>query len=347
MSTVTIIPHGASISSFTIAGQNIVQTFPSPSHFRTLNPYFSETIGRVSNRIGGAIIRNLNGKDYPLNANNGTNCLHGGKEGWGKRIWDGPKEVTRNGRKAQLWTYISPDGEEGFPGTVECRVWYTIQALPETGPDGIQLDAEYEVELVGDEVEETVVAVTNHAYFNPSAKPTIDGLVVDLGTVDHLPVNDEDQIPTGNIEPFPGLEGPGVEQTYTASGPAVDHCLIVDQDASAVPLDTRSQGLKRLVTLKAPDTGIKLEVTSTEPAFQFYTGDKVSAPDTKGDAPPAALGPGDQHGLKGEARGSRCGIAIEPSRYVDCVNRPEWRGMVLLRKGTVYGSRSRYQAWKE
>lgn len=347
MSTITIEPQGALLSSFTVAGQNIIQTFPGPSYYQTQNkPYFSETIGRISNRIGGAILRNLNGKDYPLYANNGTNCLHGGKEGWGKRIWNGPTEVTRHGKTAQLWTYISADGEEGFPGTVECRAWYTIQPIPDKGPDAIQLDAEYEVELVGNEVDETVVAVTNHAYFNLSAKPTIEGLIVDFGTTDHLPV-DGNQIPTGAIESFPGLQGPGVEQTFTATAPEVDHCFVVDRDASAVPLDTRGRELRRLVTLKAPDTGIQLDVSSTEPAFQFYTGDGTNVPETKESAAFQGLGDGDQHGLKGEARGPRCGIAIEPSRYVDCANRPEWRGMVLLKKGAIYGSRSRYQAWKE
>ncbi|KAL9085938.1 MAG: hypothetical protein Q9159_004438 [Coniocarpon cinnabarinum] len=349
-STVTridIAPQGALISSFIVGGQNILQTFPAPGLFPSHNaPYFSETIGRVSNRIGGARARNLNGKDYPLSANEGTNCLHGGKVGWGKRTWQGPQETTRHGDKAQLWTYTSPDGEEGFPGTVEARVWYTIEALPDRGTYAVQLDAEYEVEMTGNEVDETVVAVTNHAYFNPSSKPTIDGLIVDFATIDHLPV-DKDQIPTGQIEPYPGLQGPNVDMTFSGSKPFVDHCMIRDQDASAVPLDTRSRAMQRLVTLKAPDTGIQLEISSTEPAFQFYTGEGTNVAATQGDAPPPGLLDGDQHGLKGEPRGPRCGIAIEPSRYVDCVNRSEWRGMVLLKKGAIYGSKSRYTAWKQ
>lgn len=125
-SKVTFLPQGALISSFIVGSQNIVQTFPSAALFQSLNkPYFGETIGRVSNRIGGATIQNLNGRDYPLYANNGTNCLHGGKEGWGKREWAGPKEVTRNGKQAQMFTYTSSDGEEGFPG-----VCYDISQIP-------------------------------------------------------------------------------------------------------------------------------------------------------------------------------------------------------------------------
>ena len=344
---ITIEPQGALISSFIVGGQNIVQTFPAASLFQTHNaPYFSETIGRVSNRIGGARIKGLNGKDYPLSANEGSNTLHGGQVGWGKRLWKGPQETTRHGKQAQLWTYTSPHGEEGFPGTVEARIWYTIKPLPSKGSEAIELDAEYEVEMTDSEVEETVVAVTNHAYFNPSSKATLEGLVVDFATVDHLPV-DKHQIPTGKIEPFPGLQGPNKDVPFTATSPSVDHCLIMDHNASSVPLDTRARELKRLVTLKAPDTGIRLEIGSTEPAFQCYTGGGTNVAATKGEEPPAGLTNGDQHGVRGEARGSRCGIAIEPSRYVDCVNRPEWKGMVLLKKGAIYGSKSRYVAWKE
>ena len=346
-SRITFLPQGALISSFVVGTQNIVQTFPAPSLFQSHNaPYFAETIGRVSNRIAHATLRALNDRDYPLHANNGTNCLHGGKEGWGKRIWTGPRDVQRNGKKAQLFTYTSPHLEEGFPGTVEARVWYSTSPVPERGADAIQLDAEYEVELTGTEVAETAVAVTNHSYFNPSAKPTVEGVVANFATVDHLPVDDA-QIPTGETEPYPGLPGPDTDVTLGATVPFVDHCMVVDKDAEHVPLDTRGRPLRRLVTLRAPDTGVHLEVSSTEPAFQFYTGEGIDVPATEGSGIDAGgLADGDQHGLRGEARGKRAGIAIEPSRYVDCVNRPGWRGMVLLKRGEVYGSRSRYVGWK-
>ena len=345
---ITFIPQGASISSFVVSGQNIVQTLPSNAAFASYTkPYLGETIGRISNRIGSATLRGLNGKDYPLHANNGTNCLHGGAVGWGKKIWSGPQQVQRNGKEAQLFTYVSKDGEEGFPGTVEARVWYIVTPLPEKGKGGIQLDAEYEVELLG-EAEETVVAVTNHAYFNLSGKPTTEGHIVNFGTTDHLPV-DADQLPTGEISAYPSLPGPNQNVVFTATDPFVDHCMIVDRSPSTVPLDTRGRELKRLVSLQAPDTGVKLEVTSTEPAFQFFTGEAMDIPATEGSefVPKEGLKPGDQHGLKGEVRTKRAGFAIEPSRYVDCVNRPEWRGMVHLKKGRIYGSHNRYVAWSE
>ena len=109
-----------------------------------------------------AKINDLNGKSYQLPVNNGPNSLHGGNLGWGKREFEGPSTVDRDGKEATFFKYISKDGEEGYPGTVEVRVWY-VQAREEV--DGAQQEVlyiEYEAELVGDEVEETAINMTNH-----------------------------------------------------------------------------------------------------------------------------------------------------------------------------------------
>lgn len=119
----------------------------------------------MANRIPSGKL-GLNAQEYTVTVNEkGVNCLHGGKEGWGRKIFSGPVEVDRHGKKAQLFEYTSPHMEEGFPGTVEVRVWYT--PATETSDGGVErksLSVEYEVELVGDEVEETAVNVTNHRY---------------------------------------------------------------------------------------------------------------------------------------------------------------------------------------
>jgi len=166
---VTILPLGALIQSFRIgpSQQNIVQNFPTAGLYREYNePYFGETIGRVANRISGAKIHRLNGRAYELAANNGPNSLHGGVQGWGKKVWEGPDLVRRDGRELLQFKLLSKDGEEGFPGEVECRVWYE-EGL-ETGPNGQEvsmLKIEYEAELVGEkEVGETIVNLTNHRY---------------------------------------------------------------------------------------------------------------------------------------------------------------------------------------
>ena len=160
-SSFTFIARGAIIQEFKVAGVNIVQNFPEARLYDTVShPHFGETIGRTTNRIKDGKIYNLNGKTYELAQNNGGNNLHGGPAGWGKRDWKGPKPVNRNGREGVEFKYLSKDGEEGYPGTVEARVWYV--AAMEEGKT--VLEVEYEAELVGDECEETVVGMTNHRY---------------------------------------------------------------------------------------------------------------------------------------------------------------------------------------
>lgn len=173
----TFLPQGCIIQEFRIGGDNIVLGFPSEKAYadpKVSNAYFGETIGRVANRISGAKINSLNNKSYDLAANNGPNTLHGGVQGWGKRTFEGPKPVNRNGKEAVFFKYLSPDGDEGFPGTVECRVWFSAGKTEDEGVQKTALEIEYEVELVGDEVDETVVAVTNHrCVFFPSMREAI------------------------------------------------------------------------------------------------------------------------------------------------------------------------------
>ena len=160
-SAFTFLSQGATIQEFRISNHNIVLGFPEAKFYKTHNvPYFGETIGRTTNRVKDAQLHDLNGKTYQLHANDGPNCLHGGKEGWGKKDFEGPRPVMRGGKEGVQFTYLSRDGEEGYPGTVECHVWYTA------GKEGevTVLDVEYQVEFVGDECEETVVGVTNHRY---------------------------------------------------------------------------------------------------------------------------------------------------------------------------------------
>ena len=162
----TFLPQGALIQEFSVAGHNIVLSLPTAAAYTTHNQgYFGETIGRTTNRIRGGEIPDLNGKTYRLATNDSPrpNLLHGGNEGWGKKIWDGPKPVQRRGKEGVQFTYVSRDGDEGYPGTVEAKVWY-VAGLEngEGGQTESVLDVEYEVEFIGDECEETVVGVTNH-----------------------------------------------------------------------------------------------------------------------------------------------------------------------------------------
>lgn len=167
-SAFTFLPQGALIQEFAVAGLNLVLSLPTASHYATHNaPYLGETIGRTTNRIRSGKIPNLNGKTYQLATNDAPrqNSLHGGNEGWGKKIWEGPKKVNRKGKEGVTFTYLSKDGDEGYPGTVQANVWYMAEM--KDGTDGRRetvLEVEYEVQLVGDECEETVVGMTNHRY---------------------------------------------------------------------------------------------------------------------------------------------------------------------------------------
>lgn len=156
----TFLPLGAIIQEFRVGGKNLVLGFPTQDDYVKHNsPHYGATIGRVANRIKDGLIQDLNGQKIQLKQNNGPNSLHGGEQGWGKRVFDGPHTVQRNGHDALLFKYICKDGEEGYPGTVEVRVWYTAS---KEGDAKTVLTAEYEVEFTGNECEETVVNLTNH-----------------------------------------------------------------------------------------------------------------------------------------------------------------------------------------
>ncbi|KAF2196650.1 aldose 1-epimerase [Delitschia confertaspora ATCC 74209] len=329
MSAFTFLPLGAIIQEFKVNGRNIVQGFPTAEQYKKYNqPFFGETIGRIANRVSGAKI-NLNGKTYQLAVNNGPNSLHGGNEGWGKKEFEGPIQDQRNGKDAVLFKYTSKDGEENYPGTVEVRVWYTQEKDNSDGVEKEILTIEYEAELVGDDVEETAVGMTNHSYFNLSdLASNISGTEVTLVT-NKYQVVDDGGIPTGPIKEYPGVT-PKKSFTLGEKEPDIDDCFIVNEDPSSISVDTRLSPLVTLASFYHPVTKIHLEVASTEPAFQFYTGKYIDVPAVDG-LP---------------ARGARSGFCVEPSRYVNAVNVPEYQNMIVLKKGQKYGSIIVYRGWE-
>jgi aldose 1-epimerase len=332
------LPLGAIIQTFVVNGTNIVQGFPTQEQYIEHNgPYFGETIGRVANRIKGAKLDDINGKSYDLIANEGPNSLHGGKDGWGKRIWDGPKPVgTREipgveglkGGESVEFTLVSEDGDQGYPGTIEAKVIYTTGTQDVDGKEAIVLGIEYEAKLVGG-ADETVINMTNHSYFNLTGDSTVEGTVLTLHTNDHLPI-DSQAIPTGGPTPFAAQD---TRQPFQL-GPkeaVVDHAFVVNTDPATIPIDTRSEPLIRNLAAHHPKSGIHLEVYSTEPAFQVYDGSGINVPAVDG-AP---------------ARGAHSGFCCEPSRYINAANTPEWKNQVLLKKGETYGARIVYKGWSE
>ncbi|KAI0886743.1 aldose 1-epimerase [Annulohypoxylon maeteangense] len=338
---ISFLPLGAIIQSFKVGGLNIVQGFPTQELYASHNsPHFGATIGRVANRISDAKIHSINGgKSYSFVANNGPNTLHGGDVGWGKRIWKGPTPVGLRqipgveglqGGETVEFSLTSEDGDEGFPGEVVVKVFYTTGKVIENGKEVIVLGQEYDAELVGG-AEETVVNITNHSYFNLSGGPSIEGTEVQLSTNSYLPLS-EWGIPTSGPTAYTKV-ATTTPFTLGAEGPDFDDCFIVDpsKSPSSVPVDTRALPLTKLVSAHHPERKIHLEVLSTEPAFQFYTGKWIDVP-AVGGAP---------------ARGSRSGFCVEPSRFVNAINVDDWRSQMLLKKGEKYGARIVYKAWKE
>jgi len=324
----TFLPLGAIIKEFKVNGINIVQCFDNAEQYKKYNgPFFGETIGRIANRVAGAKINDLNGKSYQLPVNNGPNSLHGGEKGFGKHEFEGPVKVTRNGEDAELFKYTSKDGEEGYPGTLQVSVWYVQKKEEANGVQQEVLYIEYEAELVGDEVEETGINMTNHSYFNLTGKPSIAGTEITLIT-NKYQVVDDGGIPTGPIEEYPGISS-GKSFTLGEKEPDVDDCFVANTDGSNIPIDTRSSPLQKLVSAYHPESKIHLEVHSTEPGFQFYTGKYIDVPAVDG-LP---------------ARGPRSGFCVEPSRYVNAINIPEYKSMMVLKKGEKYGAKIVYRGW--
>ncbi|KAI0129156.1 galactose mutarotase-like domain-containing protein [Xylariales sp. AK1849] len=339
-SEISLLPLGAIIQTFKVAGINIVQGFPTQDLYPSYNdPYFGETIGRIANRTEGAKINSLNGgKSYSLAANNGPNNLHGGVKGWGKRVWEGPKPVGLReipgvegleGGESVEFRLTSEDGDEGFPGEVLVKVVYTTGIQKVDGSEVTVLGMEYEAELDGG-AEETAINMTNHSYFNLTGGPTIEGTVVQLCTSHYLPVT-EHGIPTGGPTAFPKV-ATNSQFTLGPVDPDIDDCFVVNPSANSnsVPIDTRKLPLTKLISAHHPDSGIHLEVLSTEPAFQFYTGKYIDVPAVDG-VP---------------ARAARSGFCVEPSRFVNAINVDDWKSQSLLKKGEKYGARIVYRGWK-
>lgn len=171
--SVKFISQGAILQEFLVGpgARNIVLGFNTASEYRTNPAHFGATIGRVANRLKDAKINSLNETTYHLTANDGPNSLHGGPNGWGLKDWTGPTLESRGkDRETVVYKYLSPHMDEKFPGAVETTVAYTAYEEP-SGEEGVNkavLEMEYEAKLIGDEVEETVINITNHRYVSHS-----------------------------------------------------------------------------------------------------------------------------------------------------------------------------------
>jgi aldose 1-epimerase len=297
---------------------DIALGYDSLSGYLAATPYFGAIIGRYGNRIAKGRFA-LEGKTYRLAVNNIGNHLHGGLKGFDKVLW-AAESMEKDG--ALKLSYSSPDGEEGYPGRLEVEVVYTLMQ-----------DNALKISYKATTDKTTVVNLTNHAYFNLSADPARDILSheLQLNAARFLPV-DKTLIPTGELRPAAGTPfdftsrqtiGARIEtknDEQLAFGGGYDHCWILNRAAGDAAL--ASAGV-----LFDPSSGRRLEVLTTEPAIQFYSGNFLDASIT---------------GKGGVVYRRRSGLCLETQHYPDSPNQPAFPTTVL-KPGETYLTETVYR----
>lgn len=313
-----IITYGGALQSLTVPGRDgrpvdVLLGFDSLDGYRAQTCFLGALIGRYGNRIAGARF-SLGGKEYRLPANEGENHLHGGPDGFDKRLWT---VASLTGDTAVL-TLRSPDGDMGYPGCLDARVTYRLT------PSALEI--EYEAASTGD----TYCNLTNHAYFNLSGHGSgpVTAQTIQLFASRYLPTG-AGSIPTGELAPVAGtpmdLREPlaigarideDFEQLRLAGG--YDHCWAVDGETGTLRPAARAY---------SPETGIVMEALTTLPGVQFYTGNYLDGcPKGKGGAPYA----------------KRWGFCLETQYYPDAPHHPDFP-TPLLRRGETRRSKTVYR----
>jgi len=306
-----VINYGATLVSLKVPDRNgktadVVLGYDTLEGYELGKSYFGATIGRYGNRIARGEF-SLDGTVFHLPRNDGPNSLHGGMRGFNKRVW---AAVARSRADAQVLelSYTSPDGEEGYPGTVKAKVTYTLPA--ETNELRIDYSATTD--------KDTVINLTNHSYFNLSgdASKEIVGHELLLRAPQFTPV-DATLIPTGELRavrgtPFdftkPTAIGARINQDdeQLKFGRGYDHNWVLEKPAET--------GLQLVAEVFEPTSGRLLEVLTTEPGIQFYSGNFLD---------------GTAKGKGGQLYARRTGFCLETQHFPDSPNHPNFPSTVL------------------
>lgn len=289
--------------------RDVVLGFDSIADYVKYPSDFGATIGRYANRIGQGKF-SLDGTDYQLPTNNYGHCLHGGPKGFQYRVFD----AVQPDQHTLKLSYLSKDGEEGFPGNLNCTVTFTLT-------DDNAIDIQYGAETD----KPTIVNMTNHSYFNLDGDPSRDNsdYLLTIDADNYTPV-DSTFMTTGEIVTVEGT--PMDFRQPTAVGARIDDDFQqlkngLGYDHNWV-LNTKGDDSRACATLVSPKTGIKLEVFTNEPGIQVYAGNFLD---------------GTLRGKKGITYGRRASVCLETQKYPDTPNKPEWPTAVL-RPGEKYDS---------
>lgn len=283
------------------------------------SPYFGAVVGRYANRIAGGRFT-LDGDTYELARNDGPNHLHGGERGFDRVVWDGRPLEGAEGDAVEL-RYTSPAGEEGYPGTLDVVVTYTL-----TGDDELVVDYRATTDAP------TPVNLSQHTYFNLAGAGSGDILdhVLTIEADAYTPV-DSTLVPTGEIAPVEGtpfdFRDPtpigariDAEHPQLAHGGGYDHNFVLRRPGAAGSAPVRA------AHVADPASGRALDIRTTEPGLQFYSGNFLD---------------GSIRGKGGAVYGHRGGFCLETQHFPDSPNRPAFPS-TILRPGEEYRSRAVY-----
>ena len=307
-----ITNYGAIVTELHVPDTNgtmadVVLGFESLEGYLGNPPYFGAIVGRVANRIGNAEFT-LEGRRYALAPNDKPHHLHGGRKGWDKVLWNARPVDTVEGQALEL-TYVSKEGEEGYPGTVRARTVYTLTA-----------DNTLKVEMEATTDATTLVNMAHHSYWNLGGHDS--GTILDheltLYAGEYTPGSP--MVPYGEVKPVTGTPfdftraKPIGRDLKQAGGTPVgyDHNFVVNGDPAR---------LRQVARLRDPKTGRVMTVSADQPGVQFYTGNFLD---------------GSIKGKGGAAYGQYAGLCLETQKFPNAINVPAWQDQVILRPGRAY-----------
>ncbi len=278
-------------------------------------PYIGAVVGRYANRIANGTFT-LDGKTYNLPKNDGPNTLHGGTDKtFNKVVWDGE---ALKGKSAVAFTYLSKDGDDGFPGNLKVKVTYTL-----TDDNELVIDYEATTDKT------TVINLSQHSYFNLAGEGTGDILSHEiLINADRFTPVDKNLIPTGELRPVKGTPfdfttstkiGARIEDNYDqlVLGHGYDHNWVINRKAD-------DRGLVLAARVYEPTSGRVMEVSTTQPGVQFYTGNFLDGTVT---------------GKQGHVYKRRFGLCLETQHFPDSPNHPDFP-TTILKPGETFKSKT-------